>query len=228
MTCCRELQHIAARAINLRALLVALSAADQRHQHWAEGEFADRGFSRQLPEVAAGAHDRGAALQNGGDDDRGGISPMTDCAAFQALGLIPSMERTTAAVACKSRQVEIPPLCAPASGERRFECASASCCQREGYFSRCRDRSAFVRPHQATRTIGASRPGIASVAFRFLHLFEELPRLALSAKPTLTSALFFAFNPCKIVPARAISIPGRDTSPCARSNTFMSSATATP
>ena len=60
------------------------------------------------------------------------------------------------------------------------------------------------------------------------RLFEELPRLALSAKPTLTSALFVAFNPCKIVPARAISIPGRDTSLCARSNTFMSSATATP
>ena len=39
-----------------------------------------------------------------------GISPMTDCAASQALGLIPSIERTTAATQRKSRQLEMPPL----------------------------------------------------------------------------------------------------------------------
>ena len=37
-----------------------------------EGEFARLGFSRQFPEVAAGARNRRAALQDGGDDDRGG------------------------------------------------------------------------------------------------------------------------------------------------------------
>ena len=39
-----------------------------------------------------------------------GISPRTVCASSQALGLIPSIDRTTAAVASKSRQFEIPPL----------------------------------------------------------------------------------------------------------------------
>ena len=39
-----------------------------------------------------------------------GSSPIAICAASQALGLIPSIERTTAATQRKSRQFEIPPL----------------------------------------------------------------------------------------------------------------------
>ena len=39
-----------------------------------------------------------------------GISPIAVRAASQALGLIPNIDRTTAAVARRSRQLAIPPL----------------------------------------------------------------------------------------------------------------------
>jgi hypothetical protein len=77
---------------------------DLRHQDGPKGKLPDLRFPRQPAQVATSRSDRGAALQDARDDDRRCASPGTVCASSQVLGLISSIDRTTAAVARKSRQ----------------------------------------------------------------------------------------------------------------------------
>ncbi len=58
---------------------------------------------------AARALDRGATLHDGRDEYAGSSGPSTVLASSQALGLIPMIDRTVAAVATRSRQ-ELMPL----------------------------------------------------------------------------------------------------------------------